>query len=67
MCLKTMMGDESASFERFLLVPGKLAESSDKSERGEPVCPNFQPKNVWPKVRHNFHMVVIVKSGQILG
>ena len=38
-------------------VDGKLAESSDKSERGEPVCPNIQPKNVWPKVRHNFHIL----------
>ena len=30
---------------------GKLAESSDKSERGEPVCPNIRPNFSWVKVR----------------
>ena len=36
---------------------GKLAESSDKSERGEPVCPNMRPKNDGPKVRHDFQFL----------
>jgi hypothetical protein len=32
----------------------KLAESSDKSERGEPVCPKFHPNVSWLKVRTRF-------------
>ncbi len=33
MCLKTMMGDESASFERFLLVPSDLLRFSIGNEQ----------------------------------
>jgi MFS family permease len=36
---------------------GKQAESSDKSERGGPVCPNLRPKNDGPKVRHDFQFL----------
>jgi len=33
---------------------GKLAESSDKSERGEPEYPNIHPSFSWVKVRTRF-------------
>ena len=33
---------------------GKLAESSDKSERGEPGCPKIHPNFSWVKVRTRF-------------
>jgi hypothetical protein len=34
---------------------GKLGESSDKNERGEPRCPKIHPKVSWMKVRTDFH------------
>src|SRR5437867_6267491 len=33
---------------------GKLGEYSDKSERGEPMCPNIHPNFSWVKVRTRF-------------
>src|SRR5579872_347965 len=34
---------------------GKLAESSDKNERGWPLCPKIHPNFSWVKVRTDFH------------
>ena len=34
---------------------GKLGENSDANTGLRSPCPNFHPKNVWPKVRTDFH------------
>src|SRR6266516_1611079 len=34
---------------------GKLAQYSDKNERGRPLCPNIHPNFSWMKVRTDFH------------
>jgi hypothetical protein len=36
-------------------VGGKLAQYSDKNERGRPLCPNIHPNFSWMKVRTDFH------------
>ncbi len=33
---------------------GKLAEGSDKSERGEPVCPKIHPQKIGVNLRTRF-------------
>src|SRR5947207_13768548 len=56
MCLKTMMGDESASFERFLLVPcGNCVESSNENTGLRAIASNIQRKCFVVNVRHHFH------------
>ena len=38
-------------------LPGKLAEGWDANTGLRASCPNFQPKNDGPKVRHDFHFL----------
>ena len=45
---------------------GKLAESSDKSERGELVCPNIHPNFSWVKVRTRFPQSDLLEKSRIL-
>jgi len=45
---------------------GKLAESSDKSERGEPVCPNIRPNFSWVKVRTWFPQSDLLEKSRVL-
>ena len=37
------------------LAIGKLAQYSDKNERGWPLCPKIHPNFSWMKVRTDFH------------
>src|SRR5437899_6283225 len=45
---------------------GKLAESSDKSERGEPVCPKIHPNFSWLKVRTRFPQSDSLEKSRVL-
>src|SRR5437764_12013039 len=40
---------------------GKLGEYSDANTGLRPPCPNIHPKNVWPKVRTDFHGLTLCR------
>ncbi len=42
---------------RIIARNGKLAEGWDANTGLRASCPNFQPKNDGPKVRHDFHFL----------
>ena len=50
-------GKKEKGRTRNILTRGKLAESSDKTKRGELVCPNIRPKNDGPNIRHDFQFL----------
>jgi hypothetical protein len=52
--VQSVIKPEIASRKGWQRPTGKLGEYSDKSERGEPMCPKIHPNFSWMKVRTRF-------------
>src|SRR5258708_26742411 len=55
--IRALLDSTQAAIVEAFETPGKLAEGWDANTGLRASCPNFQPKNDGPKVRHDFHFL----------